>query len=415
MRNRILILTIALLVFRGLSAQKTPHPEYLMRYYFTAAEGAKQSVIPSKDLLKIKGIDQKQYFPCFPQEGLRFNQFLSQVQTGYDTIYAIEEMVSCGPFLAHRTETTNGEYKAFLADSVWIKEHLGYQPRQLFPDTHVWMPFAATAESAPVPNPYTRLYFQNSTYNNYPVVGVSQLQATAYCEWLSHILNESPQYLGLQAALKKQGLKIKAELPTVAEWLYLYEMSIQVPSRKGVSEGKIRGNYFWKNQRMGGALFTFLQHQELNNAPVSFRGTNTTRGLNIQNELSEALLMPLPSQMPPAKPYPAVSHLLGNVAEWTATPAYGHLFNNRTTILNTNGQLIENAYQQVNVFDFKGYLVEEPALQQHYAIKGGSWSQDFHYLDPMAIMFMQSNHSNNHVGFRPVLHFYPATDSVTSP
>ena len=97
MRNRILILTIALLVFRALSAQKTPHPEYLMRYYFTAAEGAKQSVIPSKDLLKIKGIGQKQYFSCFPQEGLRFNQFLSQVQTGYDTIYAIEEMVSCSP------------------------------------------------------------------------------------------------------------------------------------------------------------------------------------------------------------------------------------------------------------------------------------------------------------------------------
>ncbi|MEY2870575.1 MAG: hypothetical protein RLZZ146_498, partial [Bacteroidota bacterium] len=231
MRKGILLLTITLWVFGGLSAQKTPHPEYLMRYYFTAAEGAKPSVIPSKDLLKIKGIDQKQYFPCFPMEGLKFNQFLSQVQTGYDTIYAIEEMVSCGPFLAHRTETTNGEYKAFLADSVWIKAQLGYQPRQLFPDTQVWIPIAATAESAAVPNPYTRLYFQNSTYHNYPVVGVSQLQATAYCEWLTHILNESPQYAGLQAALKKHGLKIKAELPTVAEWLYLYEMSIQVPSR----------------------------------------------------------------------------------------------------------------------------------------------------------------------------------------
>lgn len=186
------------MVFRGLSAQKTPHPEYLMRYYFTAAEGAKQSVIPSKDLLKIKGIDQKTYFPCFPQEGLRFNQFLSQVQTGYDTIFAIEEMVSCGPFLAHRTETTNGEYKAFLADSAWIKTQLGFAMLQLQPDTSVWLPFAATAESAAVPNPYARLYFQNSTYNNYPVVGVSQLQATAYCEWFTHILNESPQYASLQ-------------------------------------------------------------------------------------------------------------------------------------------------------------------------------------------------------------------------
>ncbi|MEY3861358.1 MAG: hypothetical protein RIS50_1639, partial [Bacteroidota bacterium] len=57
----------------------------------------------------------------------------------------------------------------------------------------------------------TRLYFQNSTYQNYPVVGVSQLQATAYCEWLTHILNESPQYASLQAALKKHGLKNQVE------------------------------------------------------------------------------------------------------------------------------------------------------------------------------------------------------------
>ncbi len=407
MRKGILLLTITLWVFGGLSAQKTPHPEYLMRYYFTAAEGAKPSVIPSKDLLKIKGIDQKQYFPCFPMEGLKFNQFLSQVQTGYDTIYAIEEMVSCGPFLAHRTETTNGEYKAFLADSVWIKEHLGYVPRQLYPDTNVWPSFAATPERAAVVNPYRWVYFQTSTYDQYPVVGVSQLQASAYCSWLTDQLKNNPKYSKLQAALAKAGLRVEASLPSVSEWMYLYESSIEIPSEKGTKEGKINVSYYTTNKRKGGGLITFINHQADRHQPVIYQGIVTNRGFGIQPAISKAILRPTPVEYPAIKPYPSVSHLLGNVAEWTSTPAYGHLFNNRTTILNTNGQLIENAYQQVNVFDFKDYLVDAEQLKQHYAIKGGSWAQDVHYLDPMALMFMQSNHSNNQVGFRTILHFYP--------
>jgi formylglycine-generating enzyme required for sulfatase activity len=301
-----------------------------------------------------------------------------------------------------------------LRDSQWIKENLGFTVSQIKPDTSVWAPFAATAERSAVTNPYTWLYFQANTYDQYPVVGVSQLQATAYCQWLTHELNTSPEYASLQAAMRKAGLTVIAELPTAAEWMCLYEMSIQQPTQIGVGKDEIPGTYFRNNQKMGGGLFTFIRHQENKNIPVAFAGTKTTRGLNIQNELSETLLKPLPSEQIPAKPYPNVSHLVGNVAEWTSTPAYGHLFNNKTTILNTNGQLIENAYQQVNVFDFKGYLVDAESLKQHYAIKGGSWAQDFYYLDPMSVFFMQSNHRSNHVGFRPVLHFYPIDEKTAN-
>lgn len=414
MRKCILTGLFNLLVFAGLNAQKTPHPEYIMRYYFTAVEGSKQSVIPPAFIFESKRNQLTNYFPCFPSEGLRFNQFQSQTQTGFDTIFAIEEMVSCGPFIAHRTEITNKEYKDFLRDSQWIKENLGFSVLQIKPDTSVWSPFAANAERAAVTNPYTWIYFQTNTYDEYPVVGVSQLQATAYCQWLTHKLNTSTEYAALQNAMKKAGLTVIAELPTVAEWMCLYEFSIQQPSQFGVYKQKNSGTYFRNNQKMGGGLFTFIRHQESKNIAVAFAGTKTTRGLNIQNEQSETLLRPLPAAQIPAKPYPNVSHLVGNVAEWTSTPAYGHLFNNKTTILNTNGQLIENAYQQVNVFDFKGYLVDAESLKQHYAIKGGAWAQDFYYLDPMSVFFMQSNHRNNHVGFRPVLHFYQISEKPTN-
>lgn len=390
-----------------LHAQKTPHPEYLMKYYFTAVEGAKQSVIPPKNFSKLLGTSDADYFTCIQPEGLQFNQYLSQIQTGYDTILSIEEMISCGPFLAHRTEISNAEYKEFLKDSVWITEHLGYLPRQLFPDTNVWPSFAATPERAAVVNPYEWIYFQTSTYDQYPVVGVSQLQASAYCAWLTEQLKNNPKYSKLQVALAKAGLRVEASLPSVAEWMYIYESTVEIPSRKGTAAGKINDSYYAGNKRKGGGFITFINHQAAENKPIIYQGIVTNRGFGIQSALSKTLLRPSPVEYPAIKPYPAVSHLLGNVAEWTSTPAYGHLFNNKTTILNTNGQLIENAYQQVNVFDFNGYLVDAELLKQHYAIKGGSWAQDLHYLDPMSVMFMQSNHSNNHVGFRTVLHFYP--------
>ncbi|MBM3438589.1 MAG: hypothetical protein FJX91_05595 [Bacteroidetes bacterium] len=415
MRKCILFCLMGIFSTLGLRAQKTPHPEYLMKYYFTAAEGAKQSVVPPASLVNKSQNNLASYYPCFQPEGLRFNQFPSQSQTGFDTILSIDEMISCGPFLAHRTEITNAEYKAFLKDSDWIKSNLGFTVAQLKPDTSVWSPFGATAERAAVINPYTWLYFQANTYNNYPVVGVSQIQASAYCQWLTHVLNTAPEYASLQAALNKSNLTLVAELPTVAEWMCLYDMTIQQPTRDGVVNKKIAGNYFRNNQKMGGGLFAFLQHQETQGVFVAYAGMRTSRGLNIQNEMSESLLKPLPVEQNPAKPYPNLSHLVGNVAEWTSTPAYGHLYNNKTTILNTNGQLIENAYQQVNVFDFTGYLVDAESLKHHYAIKGGAWAKDFYYLDPMAIFFMQSNHRNNHVGFRTVLHFYPKSDTQTRP
>jgi len=414
MRNCILFFSIGMFHALGLCAQKTPHPEHLMKYYFTASEGAIQSVVVPEALFKGKKSSLANYFPCFQPEGLRFNQFPSQIQTGYDSIFAIEEIISCGPFAAHRTEITNAEYKAFLKDSQWINKNLGFQVSQLRPDTQVWSPFPATAERAAVINPYSYLYFQVNTYDNYPVVGVSQLQATAYCQWLTDQLKYSPKYAELQGALNKLGLVVEVALPSVAEWMCLYEMSIQLPTAMGVSKGQIDGSYYRSNQKMGGGLFTFIRHQENHQIPVAFAGTKTTRGLNIQNEFSEALLKPLPVKLTPAKPYPNASHVVGNVAEWTSTPAYGHLYNNKTTILNTNGQLIENAYQQVNVFDFKGYLVDAELLKHHYAVKGGSWAQDFYYLDPMAVFFMQSNHRNNHVGFRPVLHFYPIDEKTAN-
>jgi sulfatase modifying factor 1 len=38
--------------------------------------------------------------------------------------------------------------------------------------------------------PYVKYYFTHPSYNTYPVVGVSWLQATEYCKWRTDRVNE---------------------------------------------------------------------------------------------------------------------------------------------------------------------------------------------------------------------------------
>lgn len=55
------------------------------------------------------------------------------------------------------------------------------------------------------------LYFSNKAYSRYPVVGVSWLQAKAYCSWLN------------KTAKSKRNGNGEYDLPTEAEWMYAYE------------------------------------------------------------------------------------------------------------------------------------------------------------------------------------------------
>jgi formylglycine-generating enzyme required for sulfatase activity len=108
----------------------------------------------------------------------------------------------------------------------------------------------------------------------------------------------------------------------------------------------------------------------------------------------------------PSKNWPRIHHFLGNVAEWTSSPALGHLYNNKTWVYNVSGTLVPNAYQNPSVFDLSSYLHTESALQNHYLIKGGSFNQDYYYTEPLAAEFMHKNGASSHVGFRPVIRFY---------
>ena len=429
MRPRILISIFILLIGDKLWAQRTAHPEFLMKYYFTANEPIKQSITPSTFISEHSTM-RFFNFRCFPSPKFAINgkenampylEYQSTPQLGFDTLFPIEERLACGPFMSASTEIANAEYKEFLIDSEWMKLN-GYTISQLYPDTLVWQDIPANAERSSVKNPFRNYYFQSTNFHNYPVVGISQIQAKAYCAWLKTKIEQNPSkpYQQWLSALNNEGLTFEIDLPTTAEWMYLYKQAVEIPFESRSFESRNSGKAKKKNaeatQRLSGILFSkpntgnalldFVFNRTASVQPVVYQGIFTNRGYQISEIQNANLSRPMPVNAMPDKSYGQIAHLLGNVSEWTSTSAYGHLYNSNTTILNTNGQLIPNPYQQVNVFDLRGYLVDEAALQAHFAIKGGSWAQEFHYLDPSALQFMQSNHSSNYVGFRPVIRFY---------
>lgn len=96
----------------------------------------------------------------------------------------VPRRVTVSSFYMDQTEVKNVDYKEYLH---WLKRVFVSYPevyRQARPDTLVWRRPMAYNE------PYVKYYFRHPSYNNYPVVGISWLQATDYCAWRTDRVNE---------------------------------------------------------------------------------------------------------------------------------------------------------------------------------------------------------------------------------
>lgn len=98
----------------------------------------------------------------------------------------IPRRVTVSSFYMDETEVTNIYWLEYL---YWLQRVYGADYPEIYhkalPDTLVWRSKLAYNE------PYVDYYLRHPAYNDYPVVGVSWLQANDYCAWRSDRVNEA--------------------------------------------------------------------------------------------------------------------------------------------------------------------------------------------------------------------------------
>lgn len=109
-------------------------------------------------------------------------------RTEQDVLYDwdnIARRVTVSSFYMDQTEVRNLDYCEFL---YWTKRVFGIDYPEVLqkrlPDTLVWRERLAYNE------PYVDYYLRHPAYRDYPVVGVSWVQATDYCNWRTDRVNE---------------------------------------------------------------------------------------------------------------------------------------------------------------------------------------------------------------------------------
>lgn len=92
--------------------------------------------------------------------------------------------VTIPSFYIDRTEVSNANYREYVD---WLAVAYAEYPavrRAALPDSNVWIRPLAYNE------PLAKMYFRHPAYNDYPVVGVSWIQASDYCIWRTNRVNE---------------------------------------------------------------------------------------------------------------------------------------------------------------------------------------------------------------------------------
>jgi len=217
----------------------------------------------------------------------------------------------------------------------------------IYPDTTAWVNDFENAYN----EPYVRMYFAHGGYTDYPVVGVSWEQATAFANWRTDYLKRS---------LGKDGIYIEPyRLPTEAEWEYA--------ARAGIDENM----YPWDGDLTmsddKGCFYANFKPQEGNfvkdgHVIASRVGTYAPNDFGLYD-------------------------MAGNVSEWTST-AYTESVGKLTNDLNP-----QYRYDAA---------IEDPYKMKRKIIRGGSWKDVAHNIRSDLRMWEYQNEQRSYIGFRCV-------------
>lgn len=226
----------------------------------------------------------------------------------------------------------------------------------VYPDTLVWMADYTYSFN----EPWTRMYFWHPAFDDYPVVGVSWIQATAFCVWRTHLKNN---FLSSQGEDFVQDYR----LPTEAEWEYAARGGLELSM------------YPWGGPYTRNNLGCFIANfKPLRGNYVDDGGIRT---------LAVASFSP--------NEY-GLYDMAGNVAEWTSN-AFNEAAYSFTHDLNPDYKF--NAKE------------DDPAVLKRKVIRGGSWKDISYYLQTSTRTYEYQDTAKSYIGFRCVRSFMGRDDT----
>lgn len=238
-----------------------------------------------------------------------------------------------------------GERHAFSMDR---SQFLMRDVINVYPDTLAWIHDFTYSFNEPM----TQNYFWHPAYDDYPVVGVSWKQATAFCIWRTNLLNDY---------LKENGSVIVNDfrLPTESEWEYA--------ARGGLDLSP----YPWGGPYIRNSRGCFLGNfKPMRGNYIDDGGFHTVK-INSYNPNDFGLYC-----------------MAGNVSEWTSN-AFDESAYNFAHDLNPD-----------YLYDAKD---EDPEVLKRKVIRGGSWKDIGYYLQTGTRTYEYQDTAKCYVGFRCVM------------
>ena len=225
---------------------------------------------------------------------------------------------------------------------------------RIYPDTLVWIRDFSYSYNEPM----TKRYFAHPSFDNYPVVGVNWLQASAFSEWRTHYLNS---YLISKNRVQESDFR----LPTEAQWEYA--------ARGGRSQSMFPlGNYYLRNKK-GCLLANFKPGR--GNYPEDGGFYTVRADAYWPNDFG-------------------LYCMSGNVAEWTSSIYYEGSYNFQHDM---NPDVRWNAKES------------DPPRMKRKVIRGGSWKDVGYYLQTGTRTYEYQDSTKSYIGFRTVIDLPAAT------
>jgi gliding motility-associated lipoprotein GldK len=229
---------------------------------------------------------------------------------------------------------------------------------KIYPDTLVWIRDFSYSYNEPM----AKRYFSHPSFGNYPVVGVSWKQATAFCEWRTNYLNSFLES-------KKRIAESDFRLPTEAEWEYA--------ARGGRSQAPYPwGGYYLRNKK-GCLLANFKPGR--GNYPEDGGFYTVRADAYWPNDFG-------------------LYNMSGNVAEWTSSLYYEGAYNFQHDM---NPDIRWNAKDS------------DPPRMKRKVIRGGSWKDVGYFLQTGARNYEYQDTSKSYIGFRCVIDLPPTPSKKT--